>query len=36
MRGVKKPDTKVVTSVMRGIFLKDVRTRAEAMALLRG
>jgi GTP cyclohydrolase I len=36
MRGVKKNGTKIITSAMRGIFLKDVRTRAEAMALLRG
>ncbi|MDR0822158.1 MAG: GTP cyclohydrolase I FolE [Endomicrobium sp.] len=36
IRGVKKPGTKVITSAMRGIFLKDARTRAEAAALLRG
>ena len=35
MRGVKKPGSKMITSAMRGIFLKDMRTRAEAMALLR-
>ncbi|MDR3274645.1 MAG: GTP cyclohydrolase I FolE [Endomicrobium sp.] len=35
MRGVKKPGSKMVTSAMRGIFLKDVRTRSEAMSLLR-
>ncbi|MFH1784465.1 MAG: GTP cyclohydrolase I FolE [bacterium] len=35
MRGIKKPGSKIVTSVMRGIFLKDARTRAEAMALIR-
>jgi GTP cyclohydrolase IA len=34
MRGIKKPGSKVVTSVMRGIFLKDARTRAEAMSLI--
>jgi GTP cyclohydrolase I len=34
MRGVKKPGTKMLTSAMRGIFLKDVRTRSEAMSLL--
>jgi GTP cyclohydrolase I len=34
MRGVKKPDAKMITSAMRGIFLKDVRTRSEAMSLL--
>ena len=35
MRGIKKPGSGVVTSVMRGIFLKDARTRAEAMSLIR-
>ena len=35
MRGVKKPGSKMITSAMRGIFLKDVRTRAEALSLLR-
>ncbi|GMO67830.1 MAG: GTP cyclohydrolase I FolE [Endomicrobiia bacterium] len=35
MRGVKKPGSKVVTSAMRGIFLKDLRTRSEAMSLLK-
>ncbi|MDR3330914.1 MAG: GTP cyclohydrolase I FolE [Endomicrobium sp.] len=35
MRGVKKPGSKMITSVMRGVFLKDVRTRAEAMSLLK-
>ena len=35
MRGVKKPGSKMVTSAMRGVFLKDARTRAEAMALIR-
>jgi GTP cyclohydrolase I len=34
MRGIKKPGTKMLTSAMRGIFLKDVRTRSEAMSLL--
>ncbi|MDR0398291.1 GTP cyclohydrolase I FolE [Candidatus Endomicrobiellum devescovinae] len=34
MRGVKKPGAKMLTSAMRGIFLKDVRTRSEAMSLL--
>ncbi len=34
MRGIKKPGSRVITSVMRGIFLKDVRTRSEAMALI--
>lgn len=36
MRGVKRPGSKMVTSAMRGTFLKDVRTRSEAMSLLRG
>ena len=36
MRGVKKPGCKIVTSAMRGIFLKDLRTRAEALNLIMG
>lgn len=35
MRGVKKPGSKTITSALRGGFLKDQRTRAEAMALIR-
>ena len=35
MRGVKKPGAKTITSALRGGFLKDQRTRAEAMALIR-
>ncbi|MHB9154977.1 MAG: GTP cyclohydrolase I FolE [Endomicrobiales bacterium] len=35
MRGVKKPGAKMVTSAMRGIFLKDARTRAEALSLIK-
>jgi GTP cyclohydrolase I len=35
MRGVKKPGAKMVTSAMRGIFLKDARTRSEALSLIR-
>jgi GTP cyclohydrolase IA len=35
MRGIKKPGAKAVTSALRGGFLKDQRTRAEAMALIR-
>lgn len=35
MRGVKQPGSKVITSEMRGIFLKDARTRAEALSLLK-
>ncbi len=34
MRGVNKPGTKVVTSAMRGLFRKDVRTRGEFLALV--
>jgi len=36
MRGIKKPGAKAVTSALRGGFLKDQRTRAEAMSLLLG
>ena len=36
MRGIKKPGAKAVTSALRGGFLKDQRTRAEAMALISG
>ena len=35
MRGVKKPGARTITSALRGGFLKDPRTRAEAMALIR-
>ena len=35
MRGIKKPGSKTITSALRGGFLKDSRTRAEAMALIR-
>lgn len=35
MRGLKKQGSKMVTSAMRGIFLKDARTRAEALALIK-
>jgi GTP cyclohydrolase I len=35
MRGVKKPGAKMVTSAMRGTFLKDARTRAEALSLIK-
>ncbi|MCA6070797.1 MAG: GTP cyclohydrolase I FolE [Endomicrobium sp.] len=35
MRGVKKPGSKMITSAMRGTFLKDVRTRGEVMSLLK-
>ena len=36
MRGVKKPGSLMITSAVRGAFLKDVRTRSEALALLKG
>ncbi len=34
MRGIKKPETKIVTSAMRGIFLRDIRTRTEVLDLI--
>jgi GTP cyclohydrolase I len=35
MRGVRRPDTRTITSAVRG-QLRDAATRAEAMSLLRG
>lgn len=34
MRGVKKPGSRATTSVMRGIFLKNAKTRNEALNLI--
>ncbi len=34
MRGIRKPGTRIVTSAMRGIFLRDIRTRTEALDLI--
>lgn len=35
MRGVKKPGSSVVTSAIRGLFLKDAKARAEVLSLIR-
>lgn len=35
MRGIRKPGTVTVTSAVRGIFLRDAASRAEALSLIR-
>lgn len=35
-RGVKDPDSKMINSVMRGVFLEDPALRSEFLALMRG
>lgn len=34
MTGIKQPETKVVTSAVRGLFRKDIRTREEFLKLI--
>ncbi|MFQ5835513.1 MAG: GTP cyclohydrolase I, partial [bacterium] len=36
IRGIKKPGTTTVTSVVRGIFRENPATRAEAISFIRG
>lgn len=36
MRGVRKPGHTIVTSCMRGIFLRDLRARMEVLQLIKG
>ncbi len=35
MRSTKQPETKIITSAVRGIFRKDIRTREEFLKLVR-
>jgi GTP cyclohydrolase I len=34
IRGIKKPGSTMVTSALRGIFMKDPRTRSEVLSLM--
>ena len=34
IRGIKKPGSSMVTSALRGIFMKDPRTRSEVLSLM--
>jgi GTP cyclohydrolase I len=34
IRGVRKPGSRIITSVSRGVFRDDPRTRAEFLALI--
>ena len=36
MRGVMSPEHLTVTSALRGVFLKDIRTREEFLKLVKG
>lgn len=36
MRGIKKPGSKTVTTVSRGIYQTDVEARGQVIAMIRG
>lgn len=36
IRGIKKPGSMMVTSALRGIFIRDPRSRSEVLGLMRG